>query len=169
MTNIPRDLEATNPDRRTAVLIVAGEDSAPERAFEEIQRLFGDYFDQIVFMTIGLVDYPVVDSTKAAEVGTYVRHTARGALSTCVDQARKVGMAAVTCVAVGTDPVEEVDKLSTEFARRCPSAMFFLGKLVFQNQKWYHPLLHGRTAESIQRRLERHGLPLAVLPIVVPL
>jgi len=151
------------------VLIVAGEDSAPERAFDEIQRLFGDYFDQIVFMTIGLVDHPVVDSIKAAEVGTYVRHTARGALTTCVEQARKIGMAAVTCVAVGTDPVEEVEKLSADFARRCPAAMFFLGKLVFQNQKWYHALLHGRTAESIQRRLERRGLPVAILPILVPL
>ena len=169
MTMIPRDLDSTDPDRKTAVLIVAGEDSAPDRAFEEIQRVFGDYFDQIVFMSIGLVDYPVVDAVKASEVGAHVRHAARGALTTCVEQARKVGMAAVTCVAVGTDPVEEVERLSVDFAKRCPTAMFFLGKLVFQNQKWYHPLLHGRTAESIQRRLERHGLPVAVLPIVVPL
>ncbi len=169
MTTIPRDLDSTDPDRKTAVLIVAGEDSAPDRAFEEIQRLFPDYFDQIVFMTIGLVDYPVVDMVKASEVGNYVRHTARGALTTCVEQARKVGMAAVTCVAVGTDPVDEVERLSVDFAKRCPSAMFFLGKLVFQNQKWYHPLLHGRTAEAIQRRLERHGLPVAILPILVPL
>jgi len=62
-----------------------------------------------------------------------------------------------------------VEKLSADFARRCPAAMFFLGKLVFQNQKWYHALLHGRTAESIQRRLERRGLPVAILPILVPL
>jgi hypothetical protein len=86
-----------------------------------------------------------------------------------VEQARKIGMAAVTCVAVGTDPVVEVERLSVDFARRCPSALFFLGKLVFQNQKWYHPLLHGRTAEAIQRRLERHGLPVAILPMIVPL
>ncbi|HLY11945.1 MAG TPA: hypothetical protein VKW04_21775 [Planctomycetota bacterium] len=167
---IRRSIDAMDPGRRTAVLIVAGEDSAPDRAFDMIQRLFGDYFDQIVFLTIGLVDYPVIDAPdfKASDVGRYVRHTARGSVTTCVDQARRAGMAAVTCIAVGTDPVDEVEKLSVGFAQRCPTAMFFLGKVVFQEQKWYHPLLHGRTAESIQRRLERHGLPVAILPIVVP-
>ena len=167
---IRRGIEAVDPSRRTAVLIVAGEDSAPDRAFDVIQRLYGDYYDQIIFMTIGLVDYPALDSPdfKASDVGRYVRHTARGAVTTCVEQARRVGMAAITCIAVGTDPVDEVEKMSVEFSQRCPSAMFFLGKLVFQHQKWYHPLLHGRTAEAIQRRLERHGLPLAILPIVIP-
>lgn len=159
-----------DPERKTAVLIVAGEESAPDRAFDMIQRLFGDYYDQIVFLTIGLVDHPVVDAPdlKAADVGRYVRHTARGSVTSCVNQARRIGMAAVTCVAVGTDPVDEVEKLSVEFAQRCPSAMFFLGKLVFRTRKWYHPLLHGRTAEAIQKRLERHGLPVATLPVLIP-
>ena len=162
-----------NPDgldsaRRTAVLIVAGEDSAPDRAFDAIRRYFGDFYDQVVFLTIGLVDYPVMDGVNGEEIGPHVRNAARGAVTTCVERAREAGVAALTCVAIGTDPVDEVEKLAVDFARRCPRAMFFLGKLVFENQRWYHPFLHGRTAESIQRRLERHGLPLAVLPVVVP-
>jgi hypothetical protein len=149
-------------------LIVAGEDSAPDRAFEAIRRYFGEFYEQIVFMTIGLVDQEVMDDIKGTEIATTVHHSARGVVTTCVDRARSAGMAAVTCVAIGTDPVEEVEKLSVDLARRCPMAMFFLGKLVFQHQKWYHPLLHGRTAEAIQRRLERRGLPVVILPVVVP-
>lgn len=162
--------EGIDPDQRTAVLIVAGEDSAPERAFEAIRRYFGDYYDQIIFLTIGLVDFQVVDAPdfKSSEVGPYVRRAARGAVTTCEEQARRVGMSAVTCIAIGTDPVDEVEKLAVDFARRCPSAMFFLGKIVFQRQKWYHPLLHGRTGEAIQRRLERCGLPVVILPVVLP-
>lgn len=152
---------------RTAVLIVAGEDSVPDRAFEAIRSRFEGYYEQIVFLSIGLVDYQVIDDVESSQIGSHVRTTARGAVTTCLEQARRAGMTAVTCVAIGTDPVEEVEKLSLEFARKWPKAMFFLGKIVFQRRKWYHALLHGRTGDAIQRRLERRGLPLAVLPIVV--
>lgn len=170
MTTVIRGMESADPRRRTAVLIVAGDEAAPERAFEAIQKYFGVYYDQIVFLTIGLVDYQVLDAPdfKGSEVGHQVRQAARGAVTTCIEEARRAGMAAVTCVAVGTDPVDEVEKLSVDFAQRCPTAMFFLGKLVFQNQRWYHPLLHQRTGEAIQRRLERRGLPVVVLPVVLP-
>ncbi len=155
------------PDQRTAVLIVAGEDSAPDRAFESMRAHFGDFYDQIVFLSIGLVDYQVIDDVESSQIGTHVRTTARGAVTTCLEQARKAGMSAVTCVAIGTDPVAEVEKLSVGFAKRCPQVMFFLGKVVFRQERWYHPLLHSRTGEAIQRRLERCGLPVTVLPIVV--
>lgn len=157
-----------NTPRRTAVLIVAGEDSAPDRAFDAIRRHFGEFYDQIIFMSIGLVDYQVVDDHESSEIGSYVRHTARGAVTTCLEKAKSAGMEAVTCVAIGTDPVDEVEKLAVDFSKRSPETMFFLGKIVFQNQKWFHSLLHSRTGEAIQRRLERRGLPLTILPVVVP-
>ncbi len=160
-------LEEAAPGLRTAVLIVAGEDSAPDRAFEAIRDRFGDFYDQIIFLSIGLVDYQVIDDVESAKIGSYVRTTARGAVTTCLEQARKAGMAAVTCVAIGTDPVTEVEKFSMDFARKWPQAMFFLGKVVFERERWYHSLLHGRTADAIQRKLERRGLPVAILPIVV--
>ena len=154
--------------RRTAVLIVAGEDSAPDRAFEAIRFHFGEFYDQIIFMSIGLVDYQVIDDVQSSEIGSHVRHAARGAVTTCLEKAKRAGMEAVTCVAIGTDPVDEVEKLSMDFAKRCPGTMFFLGKVVFENQKWFHSFLHSRTGEAIQRRLERRGLPLTILPVVVP-
>jgi len=170
MTTILTGIESADPRRRTAVLIIAGDEAAPERAFEAIQKYFGVYYDQIVFLTVGVVDYHLIDAPdfKGSEVGRQARQEARGAVSTCIEEARRAGMAAVTCVAVGTDPVDEVEKLSADFARRCPSAMFFLSKVVFRTQRWYHPLLHERTGEAIQRRLERRGLPVVVLPVVLP-
>ena len=77
-------------------------------------------------------------------------------------------MTAVTCVALGTDPVEEVEKLCIDVARNCRPVFFFLGKLVFENRRWYHAFLHGRMGDTIQKRLERRGVPLAILPVVVP-
>ncbi|HVE42148.1 MAG TPA: hypothetical protein VNM14_19800 [Planctomycetota bacterium] len=168
MNPIPEELGTVNPALRTAVLIVAGEDSAPDRSFDAIRHYFGGYYEQIIFMTIGLVDYQVMDDVPGSQIGTAVRHTAQGAVTTSLNRALRSGMSAVTCVAIGTDPAEEVERLSLEVVRRFPTAMFFLGKLVFQNQKWYHPLLHSRMGDAIQRRLERRGLPVTILPVVVP-
>ena len=77
-------------------------------------------------------------------------------------------MEAITCVAIGTDPAGEIDRLCAEFAARCPQAVFFLGKVVFRNRRWYHGLLHADTADAVQRRLEQRGLPLVILPFVIP-
>ncbi|MBV8878916.1 MAG: hypothetical protein JO332_03020 [Planctomycetaceae bacterium] len=170
MSSTPNSPDLADRDQRTAVLIVAGEDSAPERAFESLRRHFGEFYDQIIFISIGLVDYQVIDAPdfKGSEVGPCMSHAARGAVTNCVEQARQAGMSAITCVAVGTDPVDEVEKLAVNFAKQCPRAMFFLGKLVFRRRKWYHALLHARTGEAIQKRLERCGLPIAILPFVLP-
>jgi len=163
--------EEARPDaaRRTAVVVVAGEDSLPDRTFQEVRRRFGDFYEQFVFLTVGLVDEEVMDAKdfSGSEVSARVSTTARGAVTSSLEQARKAGLTAVACVAVGTDPVEEVERLAVELVRQCPQAMFFLGKLVFENRRWYHGLLHRRTAEGIQERLERRGIPLTILPMVV--
>jgi hypothetical protein len=163
--------ENGKPDapRRTAVVVVAGEDSIPDRTFEEIRRRFGDFYEQIVFLTVGLVDHEVMDAQgfEGSEVRTRVSTTARGAITSSLELARKAGMTAVACVAIGTDPVDEVERLAVELVRQCPQAMFFVGKLVFEHRRWYHGLLHRATAEEIQRRLERRGFPLTILPVVV--
>jgi len=159
-----------DPDQRTAVLIVAGEDSAPDQAYDLLRARFGEYYDRIIFLTIGLVDYEAFDDpgSKSSEIGTRVKQEAHGAIRTCVEKARKAGVDAITCVAIGTDPVDEVERLCSEFVQHCPHAMFFLGKVVFRNRRWYHSLLHSRTAEEIQKRLEQRGLPVAILPVVIP-
>ena len=164
------DFGSPDPDQRTAVLIVAGEESAPDRAYDAIRTHFGEFYDQIVFLTVGLIDYEVIDAAdfKSVEMGERVRKGAQGAVGACLSRARAAGLEAITCVAIGTDPAEEVEKLCADFAARCPKAMFFLGKVVFRKRRWYHGLLHGGTADAIQRRLERRGLPVAILPVVLP-
>jgi hypothetical protein len=51
-------------------------------------------------------------------------------------------------------------------ARNFPS-IFFLGQLVFENDKFYYRVLHNETAFAIQRRLQFGGLQAVVLPIRV--
>ncbi len=53
--------------------------------------------------------------------------------------------------------------LSEEF----PRAIFFMGRLIFREEKWYHRLLHNETPHAIQRRLQFQGMMAMVLPIRV--
>ena len=42
--------------------------------------------------------------------------------------------------------------------------VFFAGQLLFEQDTWYHRLLHNQTAFSLQRRLQWVGLPMVILP-----
>ena len=48
-----------------------------------------------------------------------------------------------------------------------PRAIFFMGRLIFREEKWYYRLLHNETPNAIQRRLQFDGLQAIVLPIRV--
>ena len=43
--------------------------------------------------------------------------------------------------------------------------MFFAGKLVFEQERWYQRFLHNETAAAVERRLQFAGLPMIVMPI----
>lgn len=61
--------------------------------------------------------------------------------------------------------VEEAEPLCQEIAKAFPTAIFFLGKLIFAKEKPYYRVLHNDTAFAIQRRLQFSGLQTVVLPI----
>jgi hypothetical protein len=68
-------------------------------------------------------------------------------------------------MAVGTDVVDEAFRLCMETTKEFPNIMFFSGQLVFRQEAWYQPLLHNRTAFSLQRRLFLEGQTMVVLPM----
>ena len=69
------------------------------------------------------------------------------------------------CDAVGTEPVEAAESLCKEAASKHPKTMFFAGQLIFEDEKWYHRLLHNNTAYAIQKKLQWDGLPMIILPV----
>ena len=68
---------------------------------------------------------------------------------------------------MGTEAVETATQLCREVAREFPRTLFFAGKLVFEQERWYQRLLHNETAYQIQRRLQFAGLNAMVLPVRV--
>jgi hypothetical protein len=61
--------------------------------------------------------------------------------------------------------VDEAFQLCMQTTKEFPNIMFFAGQLVFRQEAWYQPLLHNRTAFSLQRRLFLEGQTMVVLPM----
>jgi hypothetical protein len=70
-------------------------------------------------------------------------------------------------MAVGTEVTDEAAQLCLEVAKDYPRALFFAGKLVFEQEHWYQRILHNETAYQIQRRLQFAGLNAMVMPVRV--
>src|SRR5207237_10660309 len=81
--------------------------------------------------------------------------------------ARRLGFRAESRSAIGTEAVEQVVALSEQIREDYPRAVFYLGRLVFESDRFYYRLLHNETALAIQRRLQFAGLQAVVMPIRV--
>jgi hypothetical protein len=76
-----------------------------------------------------------------------------------------MGWAADSDSRLGAEAVSELEGLCREVHLRFPRSVFFAGKLIFREERWWQRALHNETAHAVQRRLEFDGLTMVVLPI----
>ena len=111
----------------------------------------------------------VIDSASFVNVAAVeeVRDRTAADLRRYVDLATRLGLAADSRMAVGTEAVATAADLCGRIAREFSRPLFFAGKLIFQRERWYQRLLHNETAYQLQRRLQFAGLNAMVLPVRV--
>lgn len=153
-----------DPLQPTAVLFVGSFGGLGVHSLLSIFRLFPGYFHNVVFVSIGVVD---TGNFKGPEEMTLLRENAERTVARYVELANRLGVAARGLARLGTDPVDEAEKVAEELARTHSRRMYFGGKLVFRRERWYERLLHNETAFAIQRRLQWKGDPMTVLPVRV--
>jgi len=129
-----------------------------------IHRLFPRTFKNFIFVSAAVVDS---GTFKGAQEIEGLETETRTNLEKYVAWARSQGMAADYRIAVGTEAVESITEVCKKIAEEYPRAIFFMGKLIFREEKWYYRLLHNETPNAIQRRLQFDGLQAIVLPIRV--
>jgi len=151
-----------DPKKPTAALLVGGYAGLGVHSLLTIQRLFPNYFQNFVFLSVGVIDSATFKDI--AEV-VEVKDRTRKALDDYVSLAQGLGLAATARMALGTEAVETATQLCSEVAKEFPRALFFAGKLVFEQERWYQRVLHNETAYQIQRRLQFAGLNAMVLPV----
>jgi hypothetical protein len=167
LTQLPGDGRPAGPAKvdhsaPVAVLLVSGYGGLGVHSLLAIQRLFPGYYRNVVFISVGVVDSGHFKGT--TEMDALVASTEKG-LQHYVAFARRLGFAAESRYRVGTDVIQEAEQLCHETRKEFPKGVFFLGKLVFAHEKFYHRFLHNDTAFAIQRRLQFSGLPTIILPI----
>ncbi|MFL5365264.1 MAG: APC family permease [Myxococcales bacterium] len=164
---LPMQQVATRPvqrDKPTAVLLVGGYSGLGIHSLLTVLKLFPRYFQNVVFMTVGVVDSATFQGVEEVD---RVRQDAEEALRKYVDQAQRMGLPAEGRASMGTEAVSECLRLAQQIAIEYPRAIFFAGKLIFERERWFDRFLHNETAFAIQRRAQFAGLPMVVLPVRV--
>ncbi len=150
-----------DPARPVAAVLVAGYGGLGLHTFLSIFRHFPSEFKGVVFLSVG-----VIDSREFKGEGTVeaLQASVEGQLKQYVDYARGQGIPADYRWAVGTDAVEQAEKLCLATAQEFPRITFFAGKVLFQKERWYQRILHNETAYALERRLQWAGQLMVVVP-----
>jgi amino acid transporter len=155
---------AIDRKKPTAVLLVGGYGGMGVHALLTIQKLFPGHFRNIIFVSIGVIDAATMKGVQEVD---RLREQTKESLRNYVDLAHRFGLAAESRMAIGTDVLDEGEELCSAIAAEFPRALFFLGKLIFERERFYQRILHNETAYQLQRRLQFAGLNTMVLSVRV--
>ncbi|MEK7348081.1 MAG: APC family permease [Candidatus Eisenbacteria bacterium] len=169
LTNVPLPSHEPNsqPLKRTAqtaVLTVTSFGGLGIHTLLNIFRVFPNQFKQVVFISVGAIDS---GRFKGKDELDHLRASTEQELRKYVEFARRIGVPAEYRYALGTDIVDELEKLCLEINESYPRSVAFGGQLVFQKEAAANRWLHNQTCAALQRRLAFHGLPMVILPVRV--
>jgi len=148
----------------TAVVLVEEYAGLGIHTVLSIQRLFPRHFKNVVFCSVGLVDSAQFKGAAALHA---LEAKVRRDLEQYVELARRMGFYAEHRMAVGTDLIEELERMCLALVHEFSRTVIFAGQLVFQRENLFTRSLHHETAFSIQRRLQFAGTQVIILPIRV--
>jgi hypothetical protein len=157
----PSQLDANVP---TAVISVAAFSGFGLHQILSIHKGFPNYFKQFVFISAAVIDS---GNFKGAEEIDHLERTTEESLKQYVAWAQGHGFKADYRMGIGTEAVATVEDICRDLAEEFPRAIFFMGRLIFREEKWFHRLLHNETPHAIQRRLQFQGIQAMILPIRV--
>ena len=149
---------------KTAVLLVNGFNGLGLQALCSIFRLFGDIYKNFIFVQIGVIDAGVFKGIEEIEA---LQNHVKGDVNRYVSFIKEYGYHGEFYTSIGTDVVEEIEKLSPQIIQKFPNAVFFGGQLVFPTGYILAKWLHNFTVFSSQEKLYTKGIPFIILPVKV--
>jgi amino acid transporter len=150
-----------DPTKPVAAVLVGGYSGLGIHTTLKALRSFPAQFRGIVFISAGVVDSGAIKDLEALDL---LKARTEVELAKYVTMMEGQGMPAVSRMTIGTDVVEELEKLCLNVAQEFPHATFFAGQLVFEKARWYEVILHNETAFALQRRLQLAEKTLIILP-----
>jgi hypothetical protein len=150
-----------DPSKPTAILLVGAYSGLGIHTMLNIFRMFPGYYKNLLFVTVGVVDSGVF---KGEETVDALQEETEKMLARYLRLGKQLRIPCECDYELGTDAVDEAEKLCRRLHREFPKATFFAGKIVFQRERWYQRLLHNETAFAIQRRLQWSGQTMMIIP-----
>jgi amino acid transporter len=161
----PDTLPELDPKKPTAAMLVGGFSGLGVHQIFQVQRMFPNQFSNFLFLSTGVIDSATMKGIEEVEL---IQNRTEDALKKYVVLAHRLGFAADYRMSMGTEAVAELDKLCHVCVKEYPRAIFFMGKLIFEKETWYHRILHNESAYQLQRRLHLGGLSAIVLTVRLP-
>jgi hypothetical protein len=169
-----QDVDTLDRSLPTAVFLVGGRNELGPHLLRVFAERCAQDYPQALFLAVGVVDASVADPTlpsmahfertrEAKELRRFIRLT----LDPYVEAAHALGLKADCRISISTNPTKEIARLIDGVVGTFPRPMFFIGKLVFEHARWYHRVLHSRSSDTIREYLERRGIPVTVVPVVL--
>jgi amino acid transporter len=153
-----------DPNAPTAAIIVRDFDGIAVHTLLNIQRLFPNYFKNVVFISVGVIDSGQFKGL--AEIENLKRKKEED-LKSFVDFAYCLGWYAEYRYELGVDLIAELERLCNEVAKEFSRVIFFCGTLVFEQENVFTRVLHNHTPFTLQQRLQFAGRDMMILPIRV--
>ena len=100
-----------------------------------VQTLFPHQYKSYVFVSVGVIDSAIFKGQ--AEVEALKRHTIED-LEKYVEFAHRLGFKAEYRFEIGTEAVQSVVEVCEQVRKEFPRSIFYLGQLVFENDRVYY-------------------------------
>ena len=149
---------------RTAVFLVHGFNGVGLHTLLAVIRMFPKVYQNFIFVQVGVLD--AGNFKGASEVENLRQHTGTE-VKHYVSYMSRHGYYSESHIALGTDIVDEAEKLCNDVAEKFPQSQFFAGQLVFDEENRIGRWLHNHTVFELQRRLYQDNRVMLVLPIKV--
>jgi amino acid transporter len=160
----PAAIPPLDPQKPTAVVLVASYSGIGIHTIMNAFRLIPNHFHNLVFISVGVIDSGGFKGETAIDA---LRAQTEESLARYREVAARLGIPSTSRYAIGTDALDEAEKLCLAVKAEFPHVTFFAGKIIFTRQRWYDRILHNETALSLQKRLQLHEEPMVIVPAVV--
>jgi hypothetical protein len=151
-----------DPAKPVAILLVGGYSGLGRHALLTLLRMFPNHFAGVVFVSVAVVDS---ESFKGADQVAALEQRTKANLLRYERYASTLELRAMSAFAVGTEVAVELEKITEDLTQRYPKALFVAGQLIFEEDTFWNRMLHNETAFMVQKRLQRRGISMIVVPV----
>ncbi len=153
------------PSAPTAVILVSGFGGTGLTSLFKVIENFPGTSRNIIFLRIGVINSKNFRGEK--EMDDFKMNIYKDS-EKYIYYANQLGHYARYFWTIGTDPVQEIERMIPRLLRSISQPTFFGGQLVFSKRYSFESLLHNHTIFMVQRKLFKQGVPVVILPINVP-